>query len=81
LPGDESQVAAAAARRAQPASITARDEVAQGDVDAAIDAIRRRYGAAAVGPAAVLGRGGLRVKELGDSQWGPAPAPPPDEPS
>jgi DNA polymerase-4 len=51
---------------------------AMGDVDAAVDAIRRRYGTSAVGPAAVASTGGLRVKALGDTAWGPAPegAPP-----
>ncbi len=41
------------------------------EVEAAVDAIRARYGAHAVGPATVVERGGgLRVKELGDQQWG-----------
>ena len=39
---------------------------------AAVDAVRRRFGAGAVGPAALLGAGGLRVKEPGDTQWGPS---------
>jgi DNA polymerase-4 len=39
----------------------------------AIDAIRRRFGDNAVGPAALLGSGGLRVKRPGDTQWGPCP--------
>ena len=38
----------------------------------AVDAVRQRYGRAAVGPAALLGEGGLRVKRPGDTQWGPA---------
>jgi len=42
------------------------------DVDAAVDAIRERYGTASVGPAALVGRWGLRVKQLGDDQWGPS---------
>ncbi len=42
------------------------------DVDAAVDAIRERYGTASVGPAALVGRSGLRVKQLGDAQWGPS---------
>ncbi len=41
------------------------------EVEAAVDAIRARYGAHAVGPATVVEAGrGLRVKELGDQQWG-----------
>jgi DNA polymerase-4 len=39
---------------------------------AAVDAIRRRFGARAVGPAALLGPDGLRVKQPGDTQWGPS---------
>jgi DNA polymerase-4 len=42
------------------------------DVDAAVDAIRERFGTASVGPAALVGRSGLRVKQLGDAQWGPS---------
>lgn len=38
----------------------------------AIDAIRRRFGDTAVGPAALVGRDGLRVKRNGDTQWGPS---------
>ena len=40
-------------------------------VEAAIDAIRRRFGPRAVGPAALVDVEGLRVKRTGDSQWGP----------
>ena len=43
-------------------------------VIAAIDAIRRRFGPQAVGPAALVDAGGLRVKRTGDSQWGPGGA-------
>lgn len=46
--------------------------VARGEVDAAIGAIRRRYGDAAVGPAVFTGPSGLGVKRLGDAQWGPS---------
>jgi DNA polymerase-4 len=45
---------------------------ARADLDAVVDAIRERYGVAAVGPAALVGASGLRVKQLGDSQWGPS---------
>ena len=47
------------------------------EVEAAVSAIRARYGNASVGPAALVGRDGLAVKERGDTQWGPsAPTPP-----
>jgi DNA polymerase-4 len=42
------------------------------DLDSAVEAIRERYGTASVGPAALVGASGLRVKRLGDSQWGPS---------
>ena len=45
------------------------------EVEAAVSAIRARYGNASVGPAALVGRDGLAVKERGDTQWGPS-APP-----
>ncbi len=40
--------------------------------DAAIDAIRSRFGTAAVVPATLVGPGGVRVKRRGDQQWGPS---------
>jgi DNA polymerase IV len=40
-------------------------------VDRAVDEIRSRFGSAAIGPAAVAGPEGLRVKRRGDQQWGP----------
>lgn len=43
----------------------------------AIDEVRRRFGAASVGSAALVGRDGLRVKRPGDTQWGPLAANPP----
>lgn len=39
--------------------------------DDALDAIRKRFGAASVGPATLIGDRGMRVKRTGDSQWGP----------
>jgi DNA polymerase-4 len=42
------------------------------DVDAAVDAIRERYGTASVGPAALAGGPRLRVKQSGEAPWGPS---------
>jgi DNA polymerase-4 len=39
----------------------------------AVDAVRARYGDAAVGPAALLGPGGIRVGRSGDNRWGAVP--------
>ena len=41
------------------------------EASGAVDAIRSRFGSAAIGPAAVVGPDGLRVKRRGDQQWGP----------
>ncbi|MEA2932475.1 MAG: polymerase [Actinomycetota bacterium] len=43
----------------------------------AMDDVRRRFGDAAVGPASLIGTGGLKLKRQGDQQWGPS-APPPE---
>ncbi|MEZ5343287.1 MAG: hypothetical protein R2706_18155 [Acidimicrobiales bacterium] len=39
--------------------------------DSAIDAIRGRFGTAAIGPARILSPGGIRTKETGQGAWGP----------
>jgi DNA polymerase IV len=58
----------------------ATSDVARAEVDSAVGAIRQRYGAAAVGPAIVIGPKGLRMKRVGDAQWGPGvPEDPPHE--
>ena len=41
------------------------------DATLAVDEVRQRFGADAVGPASVVGEGGLRMKRRGDQQWGP----------
>jgi DNA polymerase IV len=41
------------------------------DASDAVDAIRERFGDAAIGPASSVGRRGLRVKRRGEAQWGP----------
>jgi DNA polymerase-4 len=61
---------------AQGGGAAAARQLAWHEVEAAVSAIRARYGNASVGPAALVGRHGLAVKERGDTQWGPsAPAP------
>ena len=55
-------------------------EAAWEDVEAALAAIRARYGPAAVAPAALIGRRGLSVKTRGDTQWGPDADPAPSGP-
>lgn len=42
------------------------------DATQAVDAVRQRFGEAAVGPAALVGPTGVRVKRQGDTQWGPS---------
>jgi DNA polymerase-4 len=42
------------------------------EAERAVDEIRDRFGAAAIGPAALAGGEGLRVKLQGDQQWGPS---------
>ena len=37
----------------------------------AVDAIRAKYGAVALGPASLINQGTLRIKKPGDTQWGP----------
>jgi DNA polymerase-4 len=37
----------------------------------ALDQVRKRFGERAVGPASLVGEGGLRPKRRGDQQWGP----------
>jgi DNA polymerase IV len=39
--------------------------------DPVIDEIRERFGPDAIGPASLVGEGGLRRKRRGDQQWGP----------
>lgn len=76
--GDEDGAGAAGAGAAGPAS--ALSEAAWEEVEAALAAIRARYGPAAVAPAALVGRRGLSVKTRGDTQWGPDAEPLPTGP-
>jgi DNA polymerase-4 len=41
------------------------------EAERAVDRIRERFGAGAIGPAAIVGQSGLRVKRRGEQQWGP----------
>ncbi|MGA8726578.1 MAG: DNA polymerase IV [Acidimicrobiales bacterium] len=49
-----------------------RLQVVWSSVSAAVDAIRERYGATSVGPASLVGAGGLEARRRGDAQWGPS---------
>ncbi|HEX2275184.1 MAG TPA: DNA polymerase IV [Acidimicrobiales bacterium] len=40
-------------------------------VAGAVDQVRARFGEAAVGPASLVGREGLKLRRQGDQQWGP----------
>lgn len=46
-----------------------------GGISAAVDSIRARYGQGSVGSASMVGADGLRVRERGEAQWGPAAGP------
>jgi len=66
---------------AAPGGQAAADGAAWAAVTDAVDAVRARFGDAAVVPAALAGRRPLRPKRAGDQQWGPsAPAEAPDGP-
>jgi len=41
------------------------------DAARAVDGVRSRFGASAIGPAALLGDDGLGLRRPGDHQWGP----------
>jgi hypothetical protein len=45
------------------------------DVATALSGIRDRFGAGAVGPAALVGEDGLEIPRRGAAQWGPAAEP------
>jgi DNA polymerase-4 len=47
----------------------------------AIDEIRERFGAAAIGPASAVGPGGVRVVRKGAQQWGPDQPSEPERPA
>ena len=47
------------------------DQRVRDDASRAVDAIRERFGDAAVGPAVLADPDGLRLKRQGDTQWGP----------
>lgn len=66
-PAPEQPALALAFGEGAPSVAKGRDEV-----DRAIDEIRDRFGAKAIGPAGLLGPAGMRVKRQGDTQWGPA---------
>ena len=55
-------------------SLEPDDDDAWSEAEAAVDRIRDRYGAAAIGPAVLASPDGLAVKRRGDQQWGPQDA-------
>lgn len=58
-------------KREDPSRARAR-ETGWEEVEAVVSLIRTRYGLSSVGPAALVGPGGLSVKRRGDAQWGPS---------
>ncbi len=48
------------------------DEPRWGAAATAVDAIRERFGASAIGPGSAVGREGVRVATRGAQQWGPS---------
>jgi DNA polymerase IV len=71
---DGEQMALFAPRDAgiEEAAIVAGDSENERELTGAIDAIRAKFGTAALGPATLADGGKLRVKRQGDTQWGPA---------
>ena len=68
-------VAADASRQLSFEELAGEDPDGRG-VQAAVDAIRQRWGTEAIGPAALLGPGGLGLRRRGDDPWGPSGQPP-----
>lgn len=58
-----------------PAKSPTRSSESDRVIAGTIDAIRERFGSRSVGPAALVRKGGLRVKQPGDTQWGPSSSP------
>jgi DNA polymerase-4 len=52
-------------------------DAAWDDAEEAVDAVRARFGAAALGPASLAGPRGLRIAQRGQQQWGPEDPPAP----
>ncbi|MDQ6782439.1 MAG: DNA polymerase IV [Actinomycetota bacterium] len=66
-PGEQMQLAFGADGGVEEAAARAWEAAG-----AVLSEIRQRYGESALGPAALLDKGGLRLKRQGDAQWGPA---------
>ncbi|MFN8039248.1 MAG: DNA polymerase IV [Acidimicrobiales bacterium] len=76
----DGDAAAGAADRAGPGARSPADADWE-EAEAAVDAIRARFGTGAIGPATLVGEGGLRRKRRGEQQWGPSAPAPDAEPS
>jgi DNA polymerase IV len=55
----------------EEAMVVAADPEAERELTGTIDAIRAKFGSAALGPATLADGGKLRIKRQGDTQWGP----------
>lgn len=54
------------------------DRAQRSRAEAAVDEVRARFGAGAVGPASLIGPDGLRIARRGAQQWGPSQSSAPD---
>ena len=69
--GEQMALFAPTTAKTEEAPVIAHNSETQRELTGTIDAIRAKFGAAALGPATLADRGRLRVKQQGDTQWGP----------
>ena len=70
--GPGSETAVAEDGSTEPASLDLDPAQGWEEVEAAVMAVRTRYGHGAVGPGTLIGGSGPGVKRRGDTQWGPS---------